>query len=128
VLIETLCPLIVGFPERDLRHEYRTPVELPEEQGSRLLAKVPDKVRVIDSVIVSAAPEAQCVYWQKADTSIWGLATPLFFERSDQDYVLVVEYRGELISVNAKMLRSKAAFETQVEPRVVTLIKDNKCI
>jgi hypothetical protein len=96
------------------------PIELPDHAATQLLKKAADKVHLVDSVIEPAAPQARSVYWEKADTSIWGPATPLLVERSSQDYVLVVEYRGELISVNAKVLRSKEAFETQVEPRVVT--------
>jgi hypothetical protein len=77
-----------------------------------------------DSVIEPAAPKARSVYWEKADTSIWGPATPLFLARFGNTFVLIVDFEGDLISINSPALRPKRQFDSQVKPKIVNLIRD----
>lgn len=64
MLIEALRPLLVRLPETDLKLVPGVPVELPEEQASRLLAKVPDKVRRVEPLPPGFN---QIVQWESAD-------------------------------------------------------------
>lgn len=79
-----------------------------------------------ESVIEFASPTAKPIYWERGDTSISGPATPLFLEQVGTDSVLVIEYQGDLISINANTLRSKSQFETQVKLQVVELVREPK--
>ena len=45
MLIEALRPLLVKLPGQDLKLEPGCPIDLPDDYATRLLDRVPDKVR-----------------------------------------------------------------------------------
>ncbi|QPD04920.1 MAG: hypothetical protein Nkreftii_002694 [Candidatus Nitrospira kreftii] len=108
MLVEALKPLLIHLPTGDVHLEPGVPVELPDEHGRRLLAKVPDKVRIVttQSVVVEPAirPDGSPltpVYWERGDGSISGPASVEFFYRLGDTDGLIVEHRGELVWINA---------------------------
>ncbi|NGZ11162.1 MAG: hypothetical protein CV088_17580 [Nitrospira sp. LK70] len=121
-------PFIYRWPGGEVRLESGKPIDLPPDRAAKLLARASGRVRQVEppdpTVIEFASPIAKAIYWERGDTSISGPATPLFLEQVGHDSVLVVEYRGDLISINANTLRSKHQFETQVKLRVVEPVKE----
>ncbi len=79
-------------------------------------------------VIEPAAPNARPVFWERADGSLWGPATPEFLARVGNgpkaSYWVVAEFEGLPVWINSAALRSKKQFETQVKPMVVELIRE----
>ena len=67
---------------------------------------------------------ARRIYWEKADRSIVGPATPLFLARYAETFIVIVEYRGDMISINSTVLRSKKEFQSRRKPQVVEPIRE----
>lgn len=127
MLIESSRPLTVRFRTGIVELKPGQPVELPESEALRLLAKAKGKVRLVESnqsmEIEPAAENARPVYWEQAD-GIVGPARPLFLGRYGNTFLVVAEYEGDLTTINADVLRSKKAFEAQVPLRPVELVRE----
>ncbi len=131
--LEILRPLHIRRASGDLHFKAGSVADLPDEDALLLLAKKPDAVRLVEPSGTVIEPAVRWdgsplrgIYWERGDTSISGPATPLLFEQVGNDCVLVVEYQDEWFSINANALRSKQAFESQVKPRVIELVRDRK--
>lgn len=125
-------PFIYRWPGGEVRLEPGKPVAFSPERGAKLLARASGRVRQVgpdEAVVIEPAVRwdgspLPMVYWERGDTSISGPATPLLFEQVGTDCVLVIDYRGEWISINANTLRSKKQFEQQRIPVMVERIKE----
>lgn len=124
MLIESSKPLKVWLRTGSVELTPGVPTDLPEEEALLLLAKAKGKVRRVETVIEFASPTAKPIYWERGDMSISGPALPLFLERVGNDFVLVIEYRGELVSINGNTLRTRNQFESQVGLREVQSIRE----
>lgn len=118
MLIEALYPLTVRLPNGDLQMEPGQPVDLPEAYATRLLEKLPQKVRRLDArpLIEPAAPNARPVFWETADRLILGPAVPEFLAQVGAQFWVVVQYDGAPRWIRSDRLRSRRAFETQLTP------------
>lgn len=115
------------WPGGAVRLEPGKPIDLPPDRAVKLLARAGDRVRQVAPVTIQPAVRwdgspLSGIYWERGDRSISGPATPLLFEQVGNDCVLVIDYRGEWISINAGTLRSKRQFETQKPLREVEWI------
>lgn len=126
MLIEALCPLTVRLPDGEVHLDPGMPIDLPEEHATRLLEKLPHKVRRVDErpLIEPAAPNARPVYWENADGVILGPAVPEFLAQAGQQFWVIVQHEAMPRWVRADRLRSKQAFEKQVSPVPFERIKD----
>jgi hypothetical protein len=128
--VQVLRPLHIRRSDGDLHLKPGT-VELPDDDAFRLLSKRPDVVRQVGPVIIEPAcrPDGSPlspIYWERGDTTISGPATPLLFEQVGNDWVLVIDYRGECISINANTLRSRRQFQQQRKPQHGSVGKGRK--
>jgi len=118
MLIETAKPLTVRRSSGDLRLIPGHPIELPDGEALRLIAKASGKVRVVSPIIVEPAvkPDGTAlkpVYWERQGRII-GPGQPEFFFRDSAGQVgLIIRYEGELVSVADTMLRTRTAYENQ---------------
>lgn len=125
MLIEASSPLTVRLPSGEIHLTPGQPVELPDEQAKRLLEKVPGKVRAVSSpepiTIEPASPNAKPVYWERADGRIYGPARVTDLAKvgtgATEQFWVIVEYQGQPSWLRSDRLRSKRAFEQQVEAK-----------
>lgn len=73
--------------------------------------------------IQPAAPNAKAIYWQTGDGRILGPAVPEFFLRDGEEYWISMTFKGNVRFIRDDRLRSRKAFEEQVEVRQVELIR-----
>jgi hypothetical protein len=66
------------------------------------------------------------IYWETGDGRIVGPATPEFFLRDGEEYWISVTFEGQIRFIRDDRLRSRKAFEEQVEVREVELIRSLK--
>lgn len=131
MLIEALCPLHIRRVGGDLHLKPGVPVELPDAEAAKLLAKVPTKVRIAHDeaeVVIEPAirPDGRPmtpVFWERLDGRITGPAAVGFFCRLGATVGLIVDFEGQLLWVNADLLRSQRQFEQQRPLQVVEPVK-----
>ena len=107
MLIEALQLLLVRLSAGVVE---LVPVELPDEQGRRLLAKVPEKVRRITDgcpVIEPAALHARPVYWEGVDGKLHEPARPEFLAQADRHFWVIVTFRKQSRWIRSDRLRAK---------------------
>lgn len=119
MLIEALTPLTVRLPERDLQLRPGEPVDLPDEQAAKLLAKALGKVRaVLDSdeipeIVVEPALSCRPVYWESMDGRLHGPAPVQFMARTGVpgrfQFWLCVDEHGRTVWIRDTLLRAKPA-------------------
>lgn len=141
MMIAALRPLCIRRSMGDLHLKPGFPVELPDDDAVRLLAKKPDAVRRVSEPagtpqtdasaptpegvkIEPAAPNARPVYWETGTGEILGPAVPEFLARDGESFWVSLTFEGQIRWINADRLRSRKAFEEQVKPNVVELVKD----
>ncbi len=132
--IEALTPLKVHMNGRDLLLDPGQPQDLPDEEARRLLAKVPNKVRVVPSdepVVIEPAvrPDGSPlapIYWEDNIGQILGPAVPEFVARAGGDFWIVTTFEGNARWIRSDRLRSKQAFDAQTPLQIVELIREPK--
>ena len=77
-----------------------------------------------DGQIETCHPTARRLYWERATREIVGPGVPLFLARYGDTFVVIVEYTGDLISINSMVLRSKKEFQSRRKPQVVEPIRE----
>ena len=101
------------------------PVDIPDEAAQSLLTKAGDQVRVVPEVTIEPAhPNARPVYWERGTGEIAGPAQPEFLAKAGDTFWVVCQFQGVPVWVNADRLRSQQAFERQVKPKIVELVKE----
>jgi hypothetical protein len=129
MLIEALTPLKVRMHGRELFMDPGQPQDLPDADARRLLAKVPDKVRIVEpapvviNVVTPADGVAKPIYFEDVYGRILGPATPEFLARDGDDFWIVTTMDGCTWWIRSEQLRSRIAFETQVPVRIVEPIR-----
>src|SRR5689334_1580365 len=73
--------------------------------------------------IQPAAPNTKAIYWQTGDGRILGPAVPEFLARDGDTFWIVTTFQKEIRWINADQLRSKNAFEEQVEVHETELVR-----
>jgi hypothetical protein len=103
VLINALQPLLVRLPGGDVHLQPGVPVEFPDEQGHRLLAKVPNKVR---RVTIPSPPINQSVYWNSVDGKTRsGVLDFIHTESDTSTWAFVTTENGNWVAVNLRYLK-----------------------
>lgn len=111
------------------------PVEVEPDRARRILAKLGDRVRAVETlkpkdpiIIEPANPQGRPVYWERGSGEIVGPATVTYLAQvgtgAKAHFWVIVEYAGQMICVRSDRLRSKSQFENQVKPKVVELIRE----
>jgi len=125
MLIEALTPLKVHLHDRELLLDLGHPQELADDDARRLLAKVPDKVRMVERVRVAIHPAVRPggtalrpIYFEDVYGRILGPAAPEFLAQDGAAFWIVATVNGELRWIRSDRLRSQVAFETQGSVRV----------
>ncbi len=119
MLIEALRPLCIRRSTGDLHLKPGFPVELPDDDAVRLLAKKPDAVLQVSVpvpggvTIEPAAPNARSVFWETGDGRILGPAKPEFLARDGDAFWISTTFEGQIWWINVDRLRSQKAFEVQ---------------
>ncbi len=82
--------------------------------------RVPSESANEEIVIEPAHPQARPIFWEKADGSIWGPATPEFLARVGNgpkaSYWVVAEFEGLPVWINSAALRSKSNLRHRSSP------------
>jgi|SRR5215831_1078305 len=126
MLIEALTPLKVRVNGRELLLDPGRPQDLSDDEARRLLAKVPDQVRVVsEPVVIEPARRlddtaVQPIYWEDCTGRIIGPAVPEFVAEAAGG-IWIVTTAGW---VSAKQLRSRQAFEGQPLMHVIEPIRE----
>ncbi|MEO7862621.1 MAG: hypothetical protein ABIU05_19740 [Nitrospirales bacterium] len=66
-----------------------------------------------DGQIETCHSTARRLHWERATGEIVDPATPLFLAREGHTFVVIVEFKGDLISIHSTALRTKRHCETQ---------------
>lgn len=117
--IEALCPLKINRPDGDALHLHPgCPVDVSDELGSRILQRLPDKVRLAEPSCIEPAmkPDGSplsAFYWESGDGRILGPAIPEFLARSGKQFWIVTTLEGLARWINADQLRSKRQWAGQ---------------
>jgi len=110
----------------DIRLVPGCPVDFPEGEALRLLAKASGKVRVIDKVMIEpAAPNAQPIYWETGDARILGPGVPEFLMRDGDAFWISATFEQAIWWINADRLRSRKAFLAQLPLKEVEIIRED---
>jgi hypothetical protein len=110
MLIEALQPLTVKLRSRAVHMTPGHPVDLPEDDGLRLLVKAKGKVRLIANhrpIIEPAHPFAKPTYFEDAFGRILGPVIPEFLARADGHFWIVTTFEGEARWIRSDRLRSR---------------------
>jgi hypothetical protein len=134
MLIESSKPLTVLLRSGEVKLMPGQPVEFSEEEALRLLARAKGKVRLVassDSMTVeSANAQARPVYFERNEGVIYGPARVSDLAKTGigatERFWVIVEHEGQVIWVWSDRLRSKKAFDQQVMPKTIVLIKERK--
>ena len=108
------------------------PVEFSETEALKLLVKAKGRVRLVEPeesvVIETASPSARPVYFERNDGVIYGPARVTDLAKvgtgATEQFWVIVEYQGQPAWLRSDRLRSKRAFEQQVKPKPVELIRE----
>lgn len=129
--LEALHPLHIRRAAGDLHVQPGGYVELPDEEATRLLRKVPGKVRVAATTGTTIEPAVRpdgsplsALYWETGDGRIFGPAKPEFLARDGNAFCISTTFEGRIWWINADRLRSSQQFEQQKPLREVELIQE----
>lgn len=75
-------------------------------------------------VIEPAAPNARPIYWETGTGQILGPAVPEFLARDGRTFWISMTFEEQIRWINADRLRSRQAFEEQVQSTKVELVKE----
>lgn len=129
--IEALRPLHIRRAAGDLHLRPGVPIDFPDDEAVKLLEKASGKVRAVPDAEVLVEPATKPdgsplrpVYWERADGSIQGPATPEFFAKvgagqEDRNFWIIAAHHGEPVWIRSDKLRSKRQFETQTPVREI---------
>ena len=130
MLIEALTPIRIRLPSGRVVLTPGHPMHFSEEDGRKLLAKVPDEVRVVPDAAVTIEPTVKpdgsplsLVYWQRHD-QIVGPGVPEFVLKDGNTFWIAVAFQQQPVFVNAEQLRSRRQFEIQQRLKPTELMKD----
>ncbi len=126
MIIEAIAkPLNYRWPGGEIRLEPGQPVHLPDDRALRLLERAGEKVRRVvpelDPPITAdpASPVTPPIYWESVDGQWHGPVKPEYLGRTgsgaSERFWVIVTYRGATRWIQADLLRSRRAFEAQVE-------------
>ncbi|MDZ4734662.1 MAG: hypothetical protein SGJ16_13885 [Nitrospirota bacterium] len=127
--IESTVIVNVHRPTGTLRLLPGQPVELPEIDALKILAKAGNRVRLVspmEAVVMPPAPlDAKPVYFIRNDGVIYGPATVLDLVKVDEgasEHVwLATEYHGDTVWIRSDRLRSQHQYERQTKPKRIEL-------
>lgn len=124
-MIEALQPLHIRRAAGDLHLLPGYPVELPDDEASKLLSKAGGKVRAIPEESLTVDPAMRpdgsplsSIYWETWDGRILGPALPEYLARDRNIFWIVVTFSEQTRWINADRLRSKKAFDAQFPHRL----------
>ena len=119
MFVEASRPLTIRRSSGDVRLVPGHPVDLPDGEALKLIAKAHGRVRAITpTVIEPAATNGKPIYWEAADGRIVGPAVPECLAQVGDDWI-VTTFEGQLRWIRSDRLRSQKAFEQQAEVRKV---------
>jgi hypothetical protein len=129
--IEALYRLHIRRAAGDLHLRPGVPIELSDEEGAKLLEKIPAKVRlvpfaakVIEPAVNADGAPLRPVYWETGTGEILGPTAPELFAKDGDTFWISVTFKESVRWINADMLRSKTTFEQQCKPVTVERIKE----
>jgi hypothetical protein len=123
LLVETSQPLTIRRSSGDLRLVPGQPVDLPDEQALKLIAKAKGKVRAIPSVLMEpAAANPRPIYWEAVDGQILGPALPEFLAQVGPQFWIVTTSEDHSRWIRSDRLRSHKAFLEQPQVLEVEVI------
>jgi hypothetical protein len=129
--IEALCPLHIRRATGDLHLLPGFPIDLPDEEAQRVLAKARGKVRVVPQGAALMEPAVKpdgsplsAIYWEHSTGEILGPAIPEFFAQDGDRFWIFTTFEGSIWFINADRLRSQKAFLEQRIPREVELARE----
>lgn len=91
--------------------------------GDNTVAMTEPTAPAKNAEIQPSAPNTKTIYWQTGDGRILGPATSEFLARDGDTFWIVTTFDGQIRWINADQLRSKKAFEEQLELREVEPIR-----
>jgi len=111
--IESVKPLRVQFKQREVRLQPGQPVELPDDDGRKLVNQAGDKVRIVqapETIVEPAAVNARPVYWEDSGGKLCGPAVPEFLAKTGtgdrERFWIVVMYQGSIRWIWSDRLRT----------------------
>ncbi|MEK6801911.1 MAG: hypothetical protein AABZ34_04495 [Nitrospirota bacterium] len=95
-------------------------IELDRPDAERLLAKAPDRVRVVepqparDITVEPAGPSVRPVYWESGNGRIIGPGQVVQVAKDGTEFWLCIEFGGAVYWIRDFLLRSRQAFDQQI--------------
>ena len=124
MLVETSQPLTVRRSSGSLRLAPGVPVDLPDEEALKLIAKAHGRVRAIPTIIIeAAAANPKPVYWETVTGRILGPTLPEFLAQVGDQFWIVTTFEDHPRWIRSDRLRSHKAFLEQPQVLEVEVIR-----